>query len=122
MLRIRKEQMDVLQAEALRDFEKRVADHARLFFPAECKALGEDTTREIIGKAGERAASHAIVSERDLCLYADLMLILGPEFDAQLPWAHDILKDREVRPARRLDLLFSELFDDTDEPCTGALK
>jgi len=98
MMRIREEQMEAFSTKARATFENRMVLHLRRFFPQHCEALGEDGIRETIRHGIERARSYAIVAERDVCKYIDLMFGFDRDFDTDegLPWARKILTDDAI--------------------------
>jgi hypothetical protein len=110
MLRIRKEQIDELAKAALRRFEDDMVVHLRKFFAEECESLGEGGTRQVIRYAIEHAADYDIVSQRDVCIYTDVMFAFGRDFDydPKLPWAAQILNDKSLqgRPSEKVDKLY----------------
>ena len=110
MLRIRPEQMKVLDDDMLRKFEDKMVVHLNKFFHERCAKLGKDGTREAILYAIERAASYEIVSERDVCIYIDIMFEFGRDFDKdpKLPWAGKILNDKVLtgKPAEKVNRLY----------------
>lgn len=104
MLQIREEHDAAFREEALIDYQDRMLMHLERFFPEHCEALGEENTRLLIEHGIERAATYDIVSERDVCLFIDLMLALGVDFDEsdKYPWARELLTD-ENAPEPRID-------------------
>lgn len=109
MLRIRKQQQDAFSEAQVADFERRTAVHLRSFFPKDCQALDEPALHELIRHGIDRAATFGVVSERDVTLYLDVMMTLGPDFDRdpKLPWAYEILIEPELpEPGRRMRRLF----------------
>jgi len=110
MLKIRTEQMKVLDDYMVREFEDRMVTHVGKFFAERCGILGEKGIREAIRYGIQRADSYGIVSERDLCLYIDVMFEFGRDFDKdrELPWAKRILIDRtlEDEPTEKMDRLY----------------
>jgi len=109
MLMIRREQLELFRANALKDFEDRMIEHIANFFPKEFAKLGELNLREMIQYGSKRASSYGIVSERDVCKYLDLMVVFGRAFDADptLPWVARILRDQSVKvPATRIGRLY----------------
>jgi len=122
MLRIRKEQYDSLVQQAVRDFENRMYAHVTKVFPDECKALGEEGVRRSIKEGIERAARYGIEVEQDVARYIDLMFILGHGFDkdAELPWAGEILEDRNLSdPTARMDKLYDQAEAHLGRPVQG---
>lgn len=105
MFKVRREQMQAYREAALRDFEDRMVAHVERCFPQRLTALGAESVREVIRLGIERAAGHGIVTERDVCKFIDLMLVLGPTFDEE-PWAREILVEPNRGSWRKLDELF----------------
>ena len=110
MLKIRKEQNDELAKVGLKRFEDDMVIHLGKFFAEECELLGENGTRQTIHYALERAGEHGIVSERDVCIYTDVMFAFGRDFDSdpKLPWAAQILKNESLKasPSEKVDKLY----------------
>src|SRR3954469_13166811 len=92
---IRQEQMARLSRVHRRKFEDCVAEHLNRCFPDKCAVLGEARLRHVIRYGIERAASHGINLERDVCKFIDLMFAFGYGFDKSpdLPWVSPILED-----------------------------
>ncbi len=111
MLTIRKEQTAVFEDASRLDFENRMMAHIKKFFPEHYAALAEEKTRQLIQFAIERAETHGIVNERDVCKFTDLMIAFGPGFeqDPKCPWAAKILTDPAVTtPSKRVDKLYDQ--------------
>jgi len=74
-------------------FVDRMVVHLKKFFPKQCEVTGEPQLRETIRYGIKRAKIYGIVTERDVCKYIDLMVVLGRDFDAdkRFPWAGEIL-------------------------------
>ena len=109
MLTIRKEQVEALSAAGVENFIDRAAEHVGKFFPEHVKALSGERLREDIRYGITRAASHGIVSERDVCKYIDLMILYGRDFDKDpnLPWAQSVLRNQAIRnPSSKIERLF----------------
>ena len=81
--------------------------HLRKFFPDSVAAVDEEGARRLIRTGIARSATYSIVSERDVCLFIDLMFALGPGFDSDnsMPWASAILRGPLQRASRRMDQL-----------------
>src|SRR5882724_11501034 len=96
---IRKQQMVFLSQARTGNFEDRVAEHLNRCFPAECQAMGSKRVLELIRYGIERAATHGVNLERDVCKYIDLMLVFGHDFDGDpnTPWASRILEDSTLQ-------------------------
>jgi len=110
MLHVRKEQMQAFEQVALKRIEDSMVEHLRKFFPDECELLGEDGTRQTIRYGLKRAGEYGIISERDVCIYTDVMFAFGRDFDSdhQFPWAAQILNDESLknRPSEKIDKLY----------------
>jgi len=110
MLKIRKKQNDELAKVGLKRFEDDMVIHLKKFFTDECKLLGEDGTRQTIHYALERAGEYGIVSERDVCVFTDVMFAFGRDFDSdpKFPWAAEILNDESLHdsPSEKVDKLY----------------
>jgi hypothetical protein len=109
MLRIPRRQQDALCEAQVADFERRAAVHLRSYFAEDIQALDDSALRQLIRHGIDRAAGFGVVAERDVTLYLDVMVTLGPDFDRDptLPWAYEILVEPELpEPARRMRRLF----------------
>ncbi|MHC4557344.1 MAG: hypothetical protein ACYTFW_09275 [Planctomycetota bacterium] len=119
MLHIRKEQNDELAKVQLKKFEDRMVVHLNKFFPEECEMLGDECTRQAIRQAHERAVGYGIVSERDVCMYTDVMFAFGRDFDKsrKLPWAARILNDESLKdePSEKAERLYHIAMNNTEQ-------
>jgi hypothetical protein len=109
MFNIRKEQLDALSEASLKNYENRMVIHLNKFFQPQCKLLGDAKLRETIHYGIARAKSYAIISERDVCKYIDLMLAFGRDFDKDPNYslAQQILTDKAILdPTQRINKLF----------------
>jgi hypothetical protein len=110
MLIIRKEQLEAFEQVALRNFENEMFAYLEKNFPKNCEIHGETKTREIIRYGIEEAEVHGLTSERDVCMYINLMLMLGHCFykDPQLPWASAIFNDENLSPSIKIDRIYDK--------------
>jgi hypothetical protein len=119
MLQIRKEQNDELARVQLKRFEDRMDIHLKKFFPEQFELLGENGTRQAIRYAMERAAGYEIVSERDVCMYTDVMFAFGRDFDKdrKLPWAARILNDESLKdkPSEKTERLYNMAMNNSEQ-------
>jgi hypothetical protein len=110
MLQIRPEQMQSLSTYTICKFEDRMVLHLNKYFPEQCKKLGEDGTRKAVRYGLQRAAGYEITSERDVCIYIDVMFEFGRNFDLdpRLPWASEILNDEGLagEPSEKVNELY----------------
>jgi hypothetical protein len=95
MLIIRPEQLKVLSAYARENLQARMLEHARRFFPAQCKALGELEAQAFIALGVERAKRYNLDTEAEICKYLNLMFSFGREFDTEQDWAARVLSGRD---------------------------
>lgn len=117
MFQIREEQMAVLEETALKNFEDWMVGHLREHFPDPCQALGEAQVREVIRCGNERAEEYGLSTRHEVCLYIDLMFMLGSGFDTdfQLPWAGSILRDDAITdPNERIETLYDRAMEYLD--------
>jgi hypothetical protein len=111
MLTIRNEQMAVCSKAMIDDFEVRMMAHLRKHFPEPYSSLGDSTAREMIRYGMQQAALYEIRGERDLCKYIDLTMVLGKDFDQQLPWVSKVLNDRGSSPDIRICRLYERVMN-----------
>src|SRR5262249_24775585 len=111
MLIIRDNQMETLKQEAVKSFEQRMVTHLNEFFPQECRRVGEQRVRAAIQQGIGRAAIYGITSEIDVARYIDLSVVLGLDFDAgkRQPWVPQILKNPNLRPDAKVQLIFDRV-------------
>lgn len=85
--------MDAFSKSCARNFEQRMVRHLEARFPARCAAMDSSSLLLLVQKGIERAASHGITAEIDVCQFVELTCTLGEEFDEDpsLPWATEIL-------------------------------
>lgn len=110
MLIIRKEQIEAFEQAALENFENKMFAYLEKFFPKNCEVHGETKIREIIRYGIEEAEVHGFTTERDVCLYISLMLMLGHRFyqDPQLPWASIFFNDENISPSQKIDRIYDK--------------
>lgn len=86
----------------LSHWDRCFSDFVRDRDKADLKALVDDGTN--------RAAIYGIVAERDVCLFLDVMLILGPRFEnnPSYPWARHALRSPHLTdPSQRVRFLWA---------------
>ena len=118
MLKIRQEQLEIFEQAALKRFEDRLLEHVEKFFPQSYQILGEAQTRKVIRYGIEQAENYALVSERDVCLYINLMFMLGSDFDKDMQWPKvaAILEDKTITDSStRIDQLYDEAMEQIDQ-------
>ena len=58
MLKIRKEQMEVFEQAAIRNFEDEMVQHLKKFSSRHCEVIGEDNVRKVIRMGIERGKKY----------------------------------------------------------------
>ncbi len=117
MLIIRKEQMEIFEQTALRNFENDMIDHLKDFSPGHSRALGPDGVRKTVRLGIDRAATYGLTDRGPVMFYIEMMFMLGSYFDSdcQYPWAPRILTDETIeQQAERADTLFDQLMEFVD--------
>jgi hypothetical protein len=103
-------QMQSLQAASLQQFEQRTLAHLARYFPRHLALLGEPVLLVVIRQGLERANAHGLTPECCVRSYIEFMCRLGSGFDTDplLPWARQILGNRQGPPVARGDRLYDE--------------
>jgi len=117
MLKIRKEQYEELAKVSLKSFEDSMIEHIKEFFPEQYEISGEPAVRRLIQYGVEQAENYEFITQRDVCLYINTMIMLGGNFDTdlQLPWAAEILKDEAITDSvARIDALSEKTLEYLD--------
>lgn len=94
-----------------------MVEHIKKFFPKYHEIHGVPLIRKVIQYAVDRAKTYDFITQRDVCLYINLVFLLGGNFDTdlQLPWAAAILKDETItNPATRIDRLHDKAMEYLD--------
>lgn len=110
-MKIRNEQMDVLNAHMRPTLVDPLVGHMREHFPEHCETLGDARLRQTVELGLERASQYGLLAEREVFLYVSLMFVLGRDFDTdpQLPWSKRILNDPELDdPSEKTGALYDE--------------
>lgn len=110
MLIIRNEQLDAFVQASIRQFERRVLEHLRKFWPVRCARMGEEQVLSSIRQAVKRARAHGLEREIDIASYIDLVYLLGHDFDTnpETPYVGEILRS-ERHPARKMRDIYRRL-------------
>lgn len=110
MLIIRNEQMEAFEQAAFENFQRGMVKHVREHFPKHVEVFGEETILNVIRHGCDRAKEYEFTTEHEVCLFIDLMIMLGSGFDTdpQLPWTAEILGDESIaEPTDRIDHLYA---------------
>lgn len=81
MLIVRRAQMQVFMEKETKNFEDRMIEHLREFFPDRFEKECEPAMRDPIRYGVDQAEGHGITGERDVCKYIDLMAAFDRDFD-----------------------------------------
>jgi len=95
-----------------------MVEHIKEFFPKYYEIHKEPLIRKVILYAVGRAESYNLITERDVCLYINLVFLLGSNFDTdpQLPWAAAILNDETITDSvTRIDKLHDKGMEYLDQ-------
>lgn len=111
MLKIRQEQMDVLDACMLEGFIEETIVHLRQVFRETCGKESDEDLRKRVEEGIAEAALYDITSEREVVLFIDLMVDLGPGFQKQEPnlWMEGILTDETLDQHDKIDAIYTRL-------------
>jgi hypothetical protein len=114
MLRVRREQLEALTREAADNFEGRLVEHLREWFPKKYDYLTREGSRAVVRRSLARAKGYGLTDQYTLGSYADLVFLLGSDFDhdPQFPWASEILNDPEgADETERMASLYARAYD-----------
>jgi hypothetical protein len=108
MLTIRKEQEDLFREAASQRFIQRASEHLKKSFGPQCKVLGDGKLRAFIRLGVQRADRWDVTTSRNVCIYLDVMMTLGIDFDRdpRLPWIRRILGSQSATETVRIDRLY----------------
>jgi hypothetical protein len=115
MLKLRAEQIRVLNEHAEKQFEARALEHVNRVFPAElqqlCAGGSDQPARRRIRLGVRKAAFYRVVQERDVLLFIDLMFGIGPDFDqqAESAWITEILEHDTLSGHEKIQRIYRRL-------------
>ena len=105
---IRSQQMQQFEDRMQIQFEDRMIEHLRRYFPSTCDRVGDSGTRQTVREGIDAAGKYGINTRSDVCTYIDIMFLFGRHFDSDraLPWANQLLNDGCTSdPSDRFELL-----------------
>jgi hypothetical protein len=108
MLTIREEQRRAFERPMRQSFYDRMQQHIEKYFPDHAAALDGEQSIALFDYAIEQGKQYDFISERNVCLFADLMLVFGLDFDTSPdhPWATKVLADpSQNHPDVKMDVL-----------------
>ena len=110
MLKIRKEQMELLNQKMAEDFESRIYKHLVKTYPDMLKRTPKQDVQQSIQAGIKRAAVYGLIAEYDVVRFIDLMYQLSPDFDSspKNSWIRKVLDDPEIHPREKMDLIYEK--------------
>ncbi|NJO18601.1 MAG: hypothetical protein HC877_23610 [Thioploca sp.] len=118
MLKIRPTHIEAFEQAALKHFEDKMLEHIKTYFSNHWRVIGELQLRKVIQYSVKQANQYDLTTQREVCLYLNLMLLLGSDFDTdiQLPWAKEVLKEKTIiDPSVRIEQLYDVAMDHLDQ-------
>ena len=104
MRRVRPEQMEAFREARREELAERLAARAARLYPEKVAERRNEEVRAEARRISASARSWGLTSERDVTIYYDLSLELGPHFEKgdDGAWAREILEDRARGPHERI--------------------
>jgi hypothetical protein len=96
MFRIKKEQMDHFAANTRRRFEDKTAAYLRAEHGQRVAHLKGDALAEWVHAAVDKASRFGVGTEPEATQLLLLLLLLGLDADERLPWAREVLTNRDL--------------------------
>jgi len=118
MLIIRKEQMELFEKAARRQYRQRLAQWLREVLPTETAAYNDSALLDWIKLIEERAARWQVVTQYGVAQWASLSLVCGHRFDEH-PSFRDYFSIPVLNPDDKLDALVEGINDacEVDDGC-----
>lgn len=113
MLKIRKDQWDVLSSMMVRNFESQMSDHILNCYPEKSEKLESDGVAKLIRKGIEKSLVYNMESERDVSSMIELMVEFGEDFEMERRnlMVRKLLTDNEKSAQARMDLVYLKMKD-----------
>lgn len=113
MLRIRKEQMEILSEAMRTSFVRRVVARLQRDFAAALDRgnLHEANLMRTLEHTITRAAGYGVCNEQDVECFIDCTMLLGLEFDrdSRFPWAASLLQRSDLTGTEKMALIHDHL-------------
>lgn len=108
-MKIRNEQIEAMTKGVRKAYELRVLDHIARYFPIQVRLFGRDRLHPLAARAIDQSNAYMMVSEESAYLYADILMMLGMEFDIdpQLPFARAVLLEQGLSERERASNLYN---------------
>ena len=124
MLRIRKEQMDLLDAHMMRKYEQRVVQKIKRTFPKWYEQEGEEKTRLLVQAGVRKAEGYGITEDDDVERFILLLVPYGLAFEKKPERleCRAILEDQDLPADAKVAMVREELDSEGNVPGgTGSL-
>jgi hypothetical protein len=119
MLRIPRQQFELLAEKTRRDFVHMMDTYLRKHFPEWVRKMPDGDCEAWVRAALVKCERHAITTEPEVAQLMLLFLILGLDADESTPWVREILTDQDLLPIGKLRKLIrlarSQGLDRVDE-------
>ena len=105
MLTIRPDQLQILCAVMLAQFEQRIVTHLRSEFPGQAGKMPEAELRDLIRQGVDSASKYRIETEAHVQHFLEFQFEIGPDFDTnpRTAWTQVILQREDLWPWEKLD-------------------
>ncbi|HLT38378.1 MAG TPA: hypothetical protein VK034_18960 [Enhygromyxa sp.] len=104
LLSIRSSQLGILATDLHRRNPAPFLSHARRHHPERCAALGEVELLAVVDAAIVRGGGYGLTSQRDLCRFLDIVLVIGDDPQREFDWLDEVLSNPATTdPGLRLD-------------------
>lgn len=104
MLSIRSSQLRSLETDLHRRNPAPFVSHARAHHPERCAALNEAELLALVRAAIVRGGGYGLTSQRDLCRFLDIVLVIDADPQGDYGWLDEVLSDPATPdPGLRLD-------------------
>jgi hypothetical protein len=113
MLVVRQAQLEVFTDARRELLGERILAFIREKYSAQCAAFSEADLRGLVAIALKRSRQHGFNAHADILRWINVMFTLGCNFDEDpdFPWAQEILADRALRPASKVDMIVGRTLD-----------
>jgi hypothetical protein len=103
--------MVVLEAHMREQFIQKTLAQLHEVFPEACERQEPTALRALIESGIEKAAQYQIAGEREVMLFVDLMMELGPDFPQQPKhkWIENTLRNPQFNERQKIDVIYQRL-------------
>jgi hypothetical protein len=113
MFVLRRRHLKAIESAPDGEFVHRLAEHVRRLFPLQAATLAPDELFRRVAAAREKAREYGLTTERNIALFVDLGIGLGPDFEArpECDWVVRILRDPGHSEYAKIYLIYRDLPD-----------